>query len=99
MRSPSSQGTNPDKFKPDTPIMGGIEQTGTDSWNVWTGGAPNHTGLRYLRVHKHSDGQTLTWHSGKLYGCYGTKSNFGKPKNLPTLCQFLFAKKGTPVLL
>ena len=47
MRSPSSQGTNPDEFKPDTPTMGGIEQTGTDSWNVWTGGAPNHnwTGL------------------------------------------------------
>ena len=47
MRSPSSQGTDPDEFKPDTPTMGGIEQTGIGTWNVWTGGVPNNqwTGL------------------------------------------------------
>ena len=50
----------------------------------------------HLRVHKHSDGQTLTWHSGKLYGYYGTNSNFAKPKNQPTLCQFLLRKKVVP---
>ena len=47
MRSPSSQGTDPDEFKPDTPTMGSIEQTGIGTWNVWTGGVPNNqwTGL------------------------------------------------------
>ena len=72
------------------------ERTKDERWKKGTNQAW-YRGVRdTLRVHKHSDGQTLTWHSGKLYTYYGTKSNFGKPQNQPTLRQFLLRKKVIP---
>ena len=85
MRSPSSQGTDPDEFKPDTPTMGGIEQTGIGTWNVWTGGVPNNqwTGLlkstpSHISPSQYRPTSVTSQAKSRAYRVAGLEQKFGR---------------------
>ena len=85
MRSPSSQGTDPDEFKPDTPTMGGIEQTGIGTWNVWTGGVPNNqwTGLlkstpSHISPSQYRPTSVTSQAKSRAYQVAGQEQKFGR---------------------
>ena len=84
-----NQGNNkPDEFKPKTPIMGGIEKTGTDTWSVWTGGEPNcswtaleNTSPKHKAPTQHRPTSVTSQAKSRSHRVQGLEQKFGRNSN------------------